>query len=66
MRCVRIYNGEKNCPNCGWDIPEPGLAEAVIGTIKCSECDHSMAIDQDARREVLQSYDQRLHLLDNQ
>lgn len=66
MECVRVYNGEKDCPGCGWTVPKPDLAAAVLGGFSCSECGFYMGIMHKDRREILNNIEQRLHLLDNQ
>lgn len=61
---MEIYNGEKHCTKCGWDIPQPGLSDAVLGHFECAECEHPMRLSNDDRREILDGFDQRLHLLE--
>lgn len=61
---VRVYNGEKECPKCGWGIPQPGLSDAVLGFFECAECEYPMKLNNVDRREILDGFDQRLHVLE--
>jgi len=50
------------CKHCGWNFPEPGLAEAVFGSQECLNCGQTRSIDKDDRIEAIHSYEQKLHI----
>lgn len=52
----------EECEHCGWEFPEPGLAEAVFGSQECMNCGLTRSIDKDDRLEAIHSYEQKLHI----
>lgn len=52
------------CKECGWNIDEPGLACAIIGETRCTNCDHGRPLTLDERIEVGENFDQRIHVLE--
>ena len=54
----------EHCESCTWALPEPGLGEAIIGKVECTNCGHERVMEEVERLEVGQSFDQRIHMLE--
>lgn len=56
-----------NCGNetCNWNLA-PSLADAVLGYIKCSNCEHKNSLADEARLEIAQDFEQKVHVLEHQ
>lgn len=53
-----------DCTECGWNLAEPGLACAIIGETRCTNCDHARPLTLDERVEVGENIDQKIHMLE--
>lgn len=54
----------EDCKGCGWGLAEPGLGEAIIGKTECTNCEHPRVLTEDERLEIGQSFDQRIHMIE--
>ena len=55
---------ESLCARCGWNLPQPSLADAVIGYRECPECELREAVPEQDRREALWSVEQQICVLE--
>lgn len=56
----------EECEHCRWNFSEPGLSEAVFGTQECTNCGRDRNLGDSERREVLENFDQRLHIAERE
>lgn len=56
---------ESECAKCGWNLPQPSLADAVLGFRECSECEHREAVPEAERREALWAVEQQIRVLES-
>lgn len=54
------------CTHCGWDLAQPGLSEAFLGTQECLNCGQGRPLEMTERVETMHAFDQRLHLCERE
>lgn len=53
------------CQACAWNLPDPSLADAVVGFIECPECELREALTEEEIREATWAVEQQIHVLEN-
>lgn len=53
-----------DCEKCGWNLPQPSLADAVMGFRECSNCEHREDVPEQDRLEACYDIEQKIHVLE--
>lgn len=56
---------DAECKKCGWNLPQPTLADAISGFRECTNCEDREVVPEQERLEAAWGIEQRLHLLEN-